>query len=824
MSFDMPETSEQPGYRTATLLAFVAAPVLVLLSALLLFTALRSADNSQRQVERSYQTREQILRVFSLLQDAETGQRGFVITGQDNFLEPYNTALPRLNSQFAVLDRLFAAEPAQRQRLSALRQQSELKIAVMEQSISVRREAGAQAAIAQVSSERGKNAMDAVRGTIDQMVGYESDALNARLDEARAATMRVQLLAGGVILLLFASLIAAGALVRRHNRARQRLIEAIQQYSARQEAVFDSTQDGMITLNPSGSIESVNRAAERMFGWTRHELSRRDVSLLMEIAPGEGTFLRRLAEEGTTGRAREIVAKRRDGATFEAEVALGSMKLRDGEHLVAAVRDVTDRKQAERLKEEFVSTVSHELRTPLTSIAGALGLMESGAAGALPEKANRLVYIAKTSSERLVRLINDLLDVEKIASGQVHFDLQPLDATTAARRAVEGVNALAAERQVVIRLEAPSEPLMVRGDMDRLIQVFTNLLSNAVKFSPDGETVDFVLVSRDRRVRVIVRDRGPGVPESFRGNIFGKFAQADSSSARAKSGTGLGLAISKEIVERHHGRIRLVSPPSEGAVFEVELPQITETAPAVRGARRLLICEDDPHAAEILADLLEREGFSAHRVSTIAEAEAALHENSFSALVLDLNLPDGDGLSLIQRLRAMPDFASLPVVVVTGESRGPEALSGVLPIVDWIQKPVDPARLSQAVRTALPGRNDLCILHVDDDRDLTEIVAATLSGTGEIHTAATQAEARKLILGQRFDLIVLDVGLPDGSGLDLLGDIGAADPRPSVIVYSGQEIEPELLGRVDAVLTKSRTSFETLVETVRKLTTSEASR
>ncbi|HYG26624.1 MAG TPA: CHASE3 domain-containing protein, partial [Caulobacteraceae bacterium] len=641
MSFAMPETREQPGYRAATLLAFVAAPVLVLLSALLLFTALRSAEASQREVERSYQTREQILRVFSLLQDAETGQRGFVITGQENFLEPYNAAIPRLNSQLAVLGKLFAADPQQSQRLAMLRRQSALKIAIMEQSITVRREAGGPAAAAQVASEHGKNAMDAVRVTIDEMVGAESDALNARLEDARAANTRVQLLAGGVILLLFASLIAAGALVRRHNHARQRLMESIQQYSARQDAIFDSTQDGMITLNPSGSIESVNRAAETMFGWTREELSRRDVSMLMELAPGEGTFLRRLAEEGGAGRAREIRAKRRDGSTFEAEVALGSMKLRDGEHLVAAVRDVTDRKQAERLKEEFVSTVSHELRTPLTSIAGALGLMESGAAGPLPEKANRLVYIAKTSSERLVRLINDLLDVEKIASGQVHFDLQPLDIVVAARRAVEGVNALAAERQVAIRLDAPAAPLMVRGDMDRLIQVLTNLLSNAVKFSPDGETVDLTLGSRDGRIRILVRDRGAGVPESFRANIFGKFAQADSSSARAKSGTGLGLAISKEIVERHHGRIRLISPPGEGAVFEVELPQISQGASATIGGPRLLICEDDPNAAEILAGLLERDGFSAHRVATIAEAEAALRQDRFAALVLDLNLPDG---------------------------------------------------------------------------------------------------------------------------------------------------------------------------------------
>jgi len=804
-------------YRIARFIALVVAPALVILSALMLLSAMRAVQSSQHEVERSYETRVQIQRVFSLLQDAETGQRGFVITGREDFLEPYDRATGGIQSQLAVLDRLFEDKPDQARRLQTLRTQTDVKMQIMAGAITARRSGEALTAVAYTSSERGKNAMDAIRLTVDAMISAEAGALKKRLAASRGALERARWVTAVLVGLLLGSLAAAALMVRRHNASRQLLMERIQQQAARQAAIFDAAMDGMMTLNPSGSIEAVNLAAERMFGWRNEELTRRDVSLLVDLAPGEGLFLERLAA-GQEGTVREVTGRRRDGSTFDAEIAVGSLKLEDGVHLVAAVRDVTERKASERVKEDFISTVSHELRTPLTSIAGALGLLESGAVGEMPEKAGRLVYIARASSERLVRLINDLLDVEKIASGMVRFDLQPLDLRTAARRAVEGVSAFAAERAIVIRLAAPENPIMVRGDMDRLIQVFTNLLSNAAKFSPDNGVIDMLLKTENGRARVVVRDRGPGVPEAFRASIFGKFAQADSSSAREKGGTGLGLAISKEIVERHHGQIRLVSTTGQGAVFEVELPQATEVARTTDGGLRLLVCEDDPHAAEVLARCLEQDGFTVDHAGSIAAAEAALASGSYAALVLDLTLPDGDGLSLIQRLRVDSRWADMPVVVVTGEDREGREITGGLAIVDWIQKPVDPQRLSQSIRAALPGRTDLRILYVDDDSDLTEVVAAALSGSGRVMTAATQAEGRRRLTKETFDLVVLDIGLPDGSGLDLLADIGAADPRPSVIVYSGQEIEPGLLGRVDAVLTKSRTSFESLVETVRKVT------
>ncbi|CAN7578620.1 CHASE3 domain-containing protein [Phenylobacterium sp. LjRoot219] len=812
------------GLRLANYMTLLIAPLLVLAAAVFLLMALRNADLDQREVEASYERRAQIQRVFSLLQDMETGQRGYVITGRAGFLEPYDHALRQLDSQITALEQLLRANPAQRGRLQTLKGQSAAKQQIMAQAIAIRRTEGAGPAAAHTASERGKVAMDAIRATVDAMIQAESSALDARLAEARGARVRVEIFTGLLLAMILGALALSAVLVRRHTRARQILIDQISNEAARQQAIFEGSLDAIVTFNPSGSIETMNRAAEAMFGWKREELRRRDISLIADLAPGEGAFLRRLGggdPAGITG-AREVVGRRRNGATFDAEIALGSMQQSDGIHGVAAIRDVSDRKQAERAKDEFVSTVSHELRTPITSIAGSLGLLESGAAGALSDKAARLVYIARTSCERLVRLINDLLDIEKIAAGKVRFDMQPLDLRTAARQAIQDLGGFAGDHGVTIRLTAPDAPLTVNGDMDRLVQVFTNLVSNAVKFSPPGGRVDVSLRGDEAGVRARVSDQGPGVPESFHASIFGKFAQADSSSARAKGGAGLGLAISKEILDRHQGRIRLVSAPGDGAVFEFELPPAA-AEPAANAPRqvRLLVCEGDPQTAETLARSLERDGFAVDQAHTCASAVEAASSGGYAAVVLGLPFPDGEGVALVRRLAEESGERRPPIIVVSAEPEPDADLRGGVAIADWIDTPLDPGRLSRSVRKLLSGNDAACILHLDDDPDLVEVVRLALAGAGEVLAAPTLHAARSLVRRRRFDLVVLDVGLPDGSGLDLLAEISRMEPKPPVIVYSGEELDPQLLDRVDAVLTKSRTSIERLVDTAHRLTRTE---
>jgi PAS domain S-box-containing protein len=234
--------------------------------------------------------------------------------------------------------------------------------------------------------------------------------------------------------------------------------------------------------------------------------------------------------------------------------------------------DITERKHMERMKSEFVSTVSHELRTPLTAISGSLGLITGGVLGQLPEQIMQLISIAHKNSLRLSFLINDLLDMEKLEAGKMHFDMLVQPLMPLIEQALEANRPYGAERRVALMLASGLADACVSVDSQRLMQVLSNLLSNAIKYSPQDGRVEIAVEQRDTVVRVTVCDHGPGIPVEFRARIFQKFAQADSSDTRQKGGTGLGLAITRELVERMGGSIGFDSVAGEGAVFYFEFP------------------------------------------------------------------------------------------------------------------------------------------------------------------------------------------------------------------------------------------------------------
>jgi signal transduction histidine kinase len=240
-----------------------------------------------------------------------------------------------------------------------------------------------------------------------------------------------------------------------------------------------------------------------------------------------------------------------------------------------SMRHAIQRKQIENMKSEFISLVSHELRTPITAIHGALGLIAGDMSQDLPAPVAHLVNIANKNSERLIRLINDILDIDKIDSAQMCFEMETGLLAPILQQAVETIAAYAVKYGVTFLLEPPPD-VEVTVDAKRLGQVMTNLLSNAAKFSPAGSIVTVsVLCLHSKLVRISVSDQGPGIREDFRGRIFGKFSQADDAITRTKQGAGLGLYICKQIVEHMHGTIGYDSPPGEGATFWIELPDVT---------------------------------------------------------------------------------------------------------------------------------------------------------------------------------------------------------------------------------------------------------
>lgn len=809
-------------FRLAALLSAALVVLLLALTGLELYREFRSAAALRVQVEDSYETQSRIQGVFSLLQDAETGQRGYVITGDERFLEPYSRAIDALDAELADLGRRAAVTPGQDRHHADLITLVRRKRQTLEVGIDALASEGATAAAAVVSGGAGKAVMDDIRVVIDRMIARERAALDVLSAEAANRTRRTE----GLVVLLFVALVVAalgGFLFGwRYAVTRETLAARIQATAARQQAIFDSAIDAIVTLNPSGSIETVNRAGQRMFGYEAAELDRRDVALLIDLAAnGDGPFHARLGEsQGAleTGVVRELTGRRKDGSVFPVDVALTAMDLPSGRHVVAVIRDITERRRVETMKDAFVSTVSHELRTPLTSIAGSLGLLAGGAAGALPDRAARLIGIAHSNSQRLVRLINDILDVEKLESGSLVLALTELDLREIACRSIEGVNGYAEQLGVTLSL-SPGDAAPVRGDADRLVQVVTNLLSNAAKFSPSGGVVRVAVNPETRIARLSVTDQGPGIPENFRSRIFGKFAQADATDTRAKGGTGLGLAIAKEIAERHGGRLWFESAEGEGATFHLDLPLALEDGrTAAPDGGRLLIVEDDPDAARVLQEMLALEGFTADVASSGRQALSLARTGAYDAALVDLQLPDADGIGLIRSLRARPETRSLPVVVVSGDVGRGKARGRSLEVVDWMEKPFDQSRVHSAVQAISRAGSRPRVLHVDDDRDILEVTRAALSDAADVIPAETLEAARRLVAQDRPDLVILDLGLPDGSGLDLLPDlVDASGQSIPVVVYSAQEMDATTAPAIEAVLTKSRMSLTQLARTVRAL-------
>jgi len=227
---------------------------------------------------------------------------------------------------------------------------------------------------------------------------------------------------------------------------------------------------------------------------------------------------------------------------------------------------------ANRAKSEFVATVSHELRTPLTSIQGAIELILGGATGDLPEPSNKLLTIASNNCKRLVRMVNEMLNLEKLESGSLVFDMKPVDIVPLITQAIESNQAYAEKFAITLAAFNEHAETLVLADSDQLIQVLTNLLSNAIKFSHPGDRVEVALSTTEQRLRVSVTDYGIGIQDSFKDRIFEKFTQEDASNTRQKGGSGLGLSICKAIIEKMNGSIDYVSEPGKKTTFFFELP------------------------------------------------------------------------------------------------------------------------------------------------------------------------------------------------------------------------------------------------------------
>ncbi|MEZ4265109.1 MAG: CHASE2 domain-containing protein [Myxococcota bacterium] len=363
---------------------------------------------------------------------------------------------------------------------------------------------------------------------------------------------------------------------RRELLIRQQVVETILRSREHIKLIVDNVADAILSLDSDGDIVSANGAARSLFGFDS----------TVPLLGGIGTVLP--GWPGTDARIEQTAAiwecegVRADGTTFAAEVITSRIPPQPeagpmSASFISVVRDITARREADSAKQRFVSMVSHELRTPVTSIRGALGLVASGRLGDISPDAARMIEVAHNGSQRLVRLVNDILDVARIDAGALSVALQPLELGEAVSDAVAEAQGFAAEHKVPLLLEPAGVDLPVNGDRDRIAQVLANLVSNALKFSPEGVAVTVSLEHRQHVARVSVRDRGPGIPVEARARIFERFAQAHTATQRTR-GTGLGLGIARSIVELHGGSIGFETAVGQGTTFWFELPLTPPTA------------------------------------------------------------------------------------------------------------------------------------------------------------------------------------------------------------------------------------------------------
>lgn len=580
---------------------------------------------------------------------------------------------------------------------------------------------------------------------------------------------------------------------------------------------LESAVEGIAQLNTRGQYVHVNLAYAAMLGYQPEELIGlhwQQTVHLEDLDTVEAMYQQMLIHGKAEVEARAI---RKDGSLFDKQVVLVKAydQFQPFTGSYCFVKDISDRREVERLKDEFISIVSHELRTPLTSISAALDLLAEGVLHNQPEAAQQMLSIAASNSDRLVRLINDILDIERMESGKIVMTKQVCNAADLMNQSIEAVQDIA-ERAGITLSVAPLS-IQLWADPDRLVQVLTNLLSNAIKFSSPPSTIwlSVQLVDRSQAIAspqplpatpfllFTVKDQGRGIPADKLESIFERFQQVDASDSRQRGGTGLGLAICRSILQQHEGQIWAESTLGAGSTFYFSLPMRTSEQPVqfptlpvysqVQPQSPLvLVCDDDASVRSVVKAMLERQGY---RVLTVASGQEAVEQavaQQPDVVLLNLNMPEMDGWETLAVLKQQPDTQAIPVII----------LSGLLPdaretpyqgVNDWIVKPPSPKRLHQALERALAGQNQtLKALVVEDDLDLAQVLT-TMFARHRLDTFHAQTGREAIQVSQQVlpDLLVLDLGLPEQDGFAVVDWLRQHNRLCQVplIVYTARELD-----------------------------------
>jgi signal transduction histidine kinase/DNA-binding response OmpR family regulator len=562
----------------------------------------------------------------------------------------------------------------------------------------------------------------------------------------------------------------------------------------RSEAVLAGAGDGFVVFTTACEVSYVNPAAIELLG-DRATAAVGTKTTLSELLGIENAPL--LGEPGAACMTEVTIT---DPAHRILEVRTSPVIDPAGRDLgcVSTMHDVTAEREAAIMKNEFVSMVSHELRTPLTSIKGYVDLIVDGDAGEINETQREFLEIVQENSDRLVALINDMLDISRIESGRVHLRIEPLEVGDIIQGVADTFRTYAAQSGVDLSQSVPRSLPRMAGDRDRVGQVLMNLVSNAVKYSPGGGSVTVEAHKRGGFVAISVTDTGLGISPENLSQLFTKFFRVDSSLTREIGGSGLGLSIVKSVVELMGGTVSVTSQEGEGSTFTFTVPvapaDLVRTprveGPLREGTGTVLVVDHDPEIADLIETYLVRRGYTVVKATSGEQARALALEHRPRLITLDVMLDDADGFDLLQELTDDPETADIPVVVLSVVCD--EGRSLRLGAADYLEKPIDQGRLLSVVDGLVGAKDSPLVLVADDDRHILDALSRTLRRKGfSVVGAHDGCEALAAVGVRKPDLMLLDLKMPRVDGYQVIQEIKSHDDTKDIpiVVMTAHRID-----------------------------------
>lgn len=550
--------------------------------------------------------------------------------------------------------------------------------------------------------------------------------------------------------------------------------------------IIESLNDALIVFNREKEITIFNNASSKLTGFSKKEAIGAKCCDIIRSDRCESNCV--YEEVLKTERPPFIYDKNilnKEGREIPVHTSFSLLKDPKGRIMggVEVLRDITKLKEVDRLKSEFVSLVSHELRTPLTSIKGSIDLLLAGIEGELNQDQTTFLNIVKNNTERLIRLISDLLDLSKIESGKVVMKLRFFNLAQAVSETVDFIKSLADEKGISISKDLPLDIPEILADEDRIRQALTNLLSNAIKYTREGGKVQIKVEARDKEIKVSIKDAGIGIAKENIDKIFERFHPVAPLEMGGKS-VGLGLTLTKSIIELHGGKIWVESKLNKGSTFSFTLPspkvrsgeikKIEKEKKEVQTKGRVLVVDDEPDIVSVIRGYLKKEGYESFAAYSGKEAVEKALKIKPDVITLDLLMPEMDGFEVIERLKGNERTEDIPIIIISAiSSICKKKKTFRLGVADYITKPLTSKRLALSINEIRRWINgdykSRKILIVDNEPDVVRIIEESLSKEGYQTLKAYEGEeALKIAQKENPDLIIADLLMPQMDGFELI--------------------------------------------------------